>query len=127
MKIGPSYNDTMYFSRNWKLDSCYGPKRYGSNMSIKRYENSMESIQIHHDRCCLLPGKYTLVCMNTKSTYGWGNVTFEIDDKRYCDDFVGYKAMRKISVEGKSRYIIPRNNRLMVIINQFLYHYKCFW
>ena len=54
--------------------------------------------------------------MNTKSTYGWGNVTFEINGKRYCDDFVGYKAMRKISVEGKTRYVVPRNNIKIFII-----------
>ena len=27
----------------------------------------------------------------------------EIGGKRYCDDFVGYKAMRTVYVEGKGR------------------------
>ena len=87
-------NDTVYFDRKWTLGSCYGPK-FGRN-----YKPNETWI----DRCCLPEGQHTLACMNTKSIYGWGNVTFQIDGKRYCDDFVGFKALRKISIKGTNRY-----------------------
>ena len=89
--IGPNKDDTLHFSREWKLESCYGPKlgwKYAPN-------------ETHYDRCCLLVGQYTLTCVNRQSNYGWGNASLEIDGKRYCDDFVGFKAMRRVSVLGK--------------------------
>lgn len=90
MKIGDNKNETDLFSRQWTLGSCHGPKhgwKYLSN-------------ETHHDRCCLTEHQLTLICINEKSKYGWGNVTFEIDGKRYCDDFIGFKALRTISVKG---------------------------
>ena len=84
-------NDKGNFSQEWTLGSCYGPKigfPYGEN-------------EFHYDRCCLQPGRHILACINKKSELGWGNLTFEINRKRYCDDFVGFKAMRTIHVEGK--------------------------
>ena len=82
-------NYTDYFSPEWTLGPCNVRGWVGN-------EN-----HIHFYRCCLLPGHYTLTCMNKKSEFGWGNLTFEIDGKRYCDDFVGFKAMRTILFEGK--------------------------
>ena len=88
-------NDSVHFDREWTLGSCYGPKlelKYSSN-------------EIWYDRCCLPEGQYTLTCRNTKSKYGWGNAKFIVDGKRYCDDFVGFKAMRTISIKGRSLYL----------------------
>ena len=92
--IGKNEKDTLHFSWEWKLESCYGPK-HGFDYSPN---------EIHYDRCCLPPGQYTLTCINRQSKYGWGNAFLEIDGKRYCDDFVGFKAMRKVSVLGKIDY-----------------------
>ena len=92
--IGLNKNDTLHFFREWKLESCYGPK-LGWNYSPN---------EIHYERCCLPPGQYTLSCLNRQSKYGWGNASLEIDGKRYCDDFVGFKAMRTVSVLGKIEY-----------------------
>ena len=86
-------NDTVHFDREWTLGSCYGPK-LGFNYSTN---------ELWYDKCCLPDGQYTLTCKNTRSVYGWGNATFLIDGKRYCDDFVGFKAMRTISVQGIKR------------------------
>ena len=83
-------NGTDYYSPEWTLGSCYGPK-----LTISYDEN-----ELYYDICCLLPGRYTLTCINKKSEFGWGNTKFEINGKRYCDDFVGFKAMRTIIVEG---------------------------
>ena len=82
--------DEWKFLRQWKMEACYGPKN-GWDYSTR---------EIHYDRCCLLPGKYTLTCVNNKTTYGWGDAFLEIAGKRYCDDFIGFKAMRTVSVIG---------------------------
>ena len=94
MNISKNENDTEHFEREWTLGSCFGPK-----MGLKYLSN-----EVWYDRCCLPEGQYTLTCSNTKSKYGWGNAAFEINGKRYCDDFVGFKAMRTISIEGRSLY-----------------------
>ena len=57
------------------------------------------------DTCCLNPGVYTLICENMIGPYGWGNSFIEIAGERYCDDFVGYKALRKVVVTGKNNSI----------------------
>ena len=90
MSIGHNENDTQFFSRQWRMGSCYGPK-HG-----RKYQGT----PIHHDRCCLRPGQYTLTCINKQSIYGWGNIKFEIDGKGYCDDFIGFKSMRTVHVQG---------------------------
>ena len=88
MKMGDNKDDHALFSPEWRMGSCFGPRTaYESNVS-------------YYDRCCLTPGTYTLICKNTKSKYGWGNASFKIDGKRYCDDFFGYKAMRTITIQG---------------------------
>ena len=73
------------------MGSCYGPKN--------RVDYEIRN-EIWYDRCCLPEGRYTLTCKNTKSVYGWGDSTFEINGERYCDDFVGFTAMRSILVKG---------------------------
>ena len=74
------------------MGSCYGPK----------WELDYEKRNKIYDRCCLPEGRYTLTCKNTKSVYGWGDSIFEINGERYCDDFVGFKAMRRISVKCRN-------------------------
>lgn len=81
-----------YFSPEWRMGSCYGPKLGGFSEYVPT--------EVHIDKCCLPPGKYTLNCKNTKSKYGWGNYIFTINGKRYCDDFVGFKAMRIVLIDG---------------------------
>ena len=95
-------NDRGNFYHEWTLGSCYGPK-----LEYEPEDHPYERIipygenEFHYDRCCLQPGRHTLTCINKKSELGWGNVTFKINGKRYCDDFVGFKAMRTILIEGK--------------------------
>ena len=92
VKIGRNNEkDKGYFSPEWTLGSCYGP----------HHEYPYERYPFQSDLCCLSPGRHTLTCINKKSELGWGNVMFKIDEKRYCDDFVGFKAMRTILIEGK--------------------------
>ena len=110
-------NDKGSFSHEWTLGSCYGPKMEEWN-GIK-YEFKIVPYgenELHYDRCCLLPGRHTLTCINKKSEFGWGNVTFEINGKRYCDDFFGFKAMRTILVEGKKYALTIRHHQLFQLI-----------
>ena len=90
MKLGDNKEDNGLFSPEWRIGSCHGPK----------FRWTYSSNETHYDRCCLTPGTYTLICTNSKSKYGWGNAAFKIDGKRYCDDFVGFKAMRTVSIQG---------------------------
>ena len=90
MKMGDNKENNASFSPEWRMGSCFGPKLGWTYLSN----------ETHYDRCCLTPGTYTLICKNTKSKYGWGKADFKIDGKRYCDDFVGLKAMRTVSIKG---------------------------
>ena len=111
MDIGNNTNDNQFFSRQWTMGPCYGPTlftNYSNTISGDYTPN-----EIHYDRCCLPSGKYTLTCINRKSTYGWGNVTFKIDGRKYCDDFIGFKAMETVLVQGKDKK--SKN------INKFIY------
>ena len=54
--------------------------------------------------CCVQPGNYTLTCYNTKSPYGWKNGKITINGQDYCDDFIGYKAMRRVTIKGEIQY-----------------------
>ena len=94
-----------YFNPKWKLDSCYGPKNI-KDQYIFDVEDNSESVKYegnntYVDRCCLSPGVYTLICKNEMGPYGWGNSFVEILGQRYCDDFVGYKGLRRVVVTGK--------------------------
>ena len=92
IEIKVDRDDSVDFLRQWTLGSCSGPTYNGTSIS---------STTTYYDRCCLTPGQYTLTCHNVQSKYGWGNATFEIDGKGYCDDFVGFKAMRTLFVKGR--------------------------
>ena len=90
------------------MGPCEGPSK-----EYKRNENYTSPITIstieytnfvYVERCCLAPGLHTLTCYNEKGPYGWGNGSIEILGQRYCDDFVGFKAMRTVSVLGKIEY-----------------------
>ena len=93
LHIGDQYQE-QHFSLNWEIDYCYGPKN-----SVKYQAN-----KIYLDRCCLSPGVHTLICRNDARFFGWGDSFIEILGQRYCDDFVGYKGLRKVVVEGKFEY-----------------------
>ena len=97
MNVSDYYENNALFSPEWRMGSCYGPKN--PDYLIPKYEPD----EVHYDKCCLPPGTYTLICKNTKSKYGWGDSKFEINGKRYCDDFFGFKAMRKVLIEGNRK------------------------
>ena len=73
--------------------------------SVNEYFDNSKYIE----RCCLQPGSYTLVCENNVlirrndrevEYVGWYGSFIEIQGQKYCDDFVGHKAMRRVEVRG---------------------------
>lgn len=88
-------------SLKWKLGPCYGPNDLGEDMKTKWEYNTENSKMIYIDRCCLKPGIYTLICENDNGPVGWGNSFIEIFDQRYCNDFIGHKGLRRVTVAGK--------------------------
>ena len=94
-EIGAHEDENLYFKRKWKMGSCRGPsKEYTRNANYTSNTTYVE-------RCCLAPGMHILTCLNEIGPYGWGNGYIEILGQRYCDDFVGFRAMRKVSLLGK--------------------------
>ena len=94
MNVSGSNECNTLFSPEWRIGSCFGPGNI--EFSIPKYQPN----ELHFIRCCLPPGTYTLICKNTKSKYGWGSSKFTINGKRFCDDFVGFKALRTVLIEG---------------------------
>ena len=69
---------------------------FGNCSSVGRYEDNKQYLH----RCCMKPGKYSLTCTNINEAHGWKKGYIEIQGHRYCDDFMGYKSMRRISISG---------------------------
>ena len=60
------------------------------------YENHKKHIQ----RCCLEPGQQTLTCINIRYPFGWDDGYIEIQGHRYCNDFMSYKIIQRITIKG---------------------------
>ena len=73
---------------DWTLGSCGKTQEYADYNVY--YEKS----------CCVRPGNYTLACYNTKLPYGWKKGKITINGQDYCDDFMGYKALRRVTIIG---------------------------
>ena len=73
---------------HWTLGTCSASLQY-TNFKTMKEKN-----------CCLAPGNHTLTCYNTQQPHGWKKGFIVINGKRYCDDFIGYKAMRRIIIDG---------------------------
>ena len=82
----------------------FGPKRlrwrFGpceSGNDDRKYQSTGK----YKERCCLMSGEHVLSCYNSDDSLGWKHVQIRIDGHSYCDDFISYKAMRKILIEGR--------------------------
>ena len=71
----------------------------------------MDFIYSKYERCCITPGYHILTCHNEKGPFGWGKSSIEIQGQRYCDDFVGFEAMRKVLVLDECKYRNLKNHR----------------
>ena len=73
----------------WSLGAC---------SNSKEYTNDKEFVE---EGCYLSPGKHTLNRYNIKQPYGWKKGFIVINGHRFCDDFMGYKALRHIFISSK--------------------------
>ena len=69
---------------------------FGPCSNAHKYEDFTQYVE----RCCLLKGQYTLTCINTGRPEGWKRGFIEIQGHRYCDDFMSFKEMHQIDIEG---------------------------
>ena len=73
---------------DWMLGPC------------SRAQNYVDDYTVYVERCCIAPGIHTLTCVNKAKGEGWKNGYIEIQGHRYCDDFMSYRAMRKVEILG---------------------------
>ena len=73
---------------HWTLGTCSPSFEYTNGKVFKEKD------------CCLAAGNHTLTCYNTRQPHGWKKGFIVINGERYCDDFIGYKAMRRIIIKG---------------------------
>ena len=75
-------------NRRWTLGHCSSAEMYIKDAQFT-------------ETCCLPPGNHTLTCDTQEQARGWKSAYLEIEGHTYCDDFISYKALRKVEIEGK--------------------------
>ena len=61
------------------------------------------------EKCCISPGNHTLTCYADKQPDGWKQGYIEILDRRYCDNFIGFKTMNRVEIKSNKSNIIYYN------------------
>ena len=85
---------------SWNLGTC--------SKSAKGLSNTAPALDYHpyditNQRCCLAPKIYDLTCRDSNDIPdGWNGGSLEILGHRYCDDFVGSTAKRKVEISSMS-------------------------
>ena len=103
----------------WQLGPC------SSLNSI--YEDTIAEYHfpaLYTERCCLNPGRHTLLCHSKPAAQGWKDEYILIDGHRYCDNFIGYESFQKIFVTGvvlKNLIILTPIFYLIVVITRLYY------
>ena len=92
-KISKDFKDDKYnwMDIGWSIGSCSNAVKY----QLRRQLDHVT----YTERCCLEPGQYTITCFN-KRPEGWNGGSLELLGHQYCNDFVGFKAMRHLEVSG---------------------------
>ena len=88
----------MCFDIKVTIEEAYDHKitwRVGSCSSSYRYREKIEYLE----RCCLHPGDYIISCHNERNE-GWNKAHLDILGHQYCDNFLGYEAMRRVTIPG---------------------------
>ena len=83
--------DQGYTDISWSIGSC---------KSGLRYQVETSHAKTYSERCCLSPGEYNLQC-HSNYPAGWNGLYMEIQGNRYCNDFMGHTALRKIHIKRK--------------------------
>ena len=96
--VGEAQDETSNLEREnvtmrWKLGTC-------TSLNSIQTGATYQYPALYTERCCLEPGRYTLVCYNSPPSQGWNDAYLTINGRRYCDDFISYKSFQKILVTG---------------------------
>ena len=73
---------------SWNIGSC-------SNTTY--IYNVDAGSEVNVDRCCIKKGDYILSC-KSNNQHSWKQGYLEIQGRRYCNDFVGYRALRRVKI-----------------------------
>ena len=68
---------------------------FGNCLSTLEYSGA----GTYSEKCCLPRGSHIMSCLSYKSS-GWAGNFISFLGHRFCDDHVGYKAMRKVDAFG---------------------------
>ena len=111
-------SDTNYTCLDVQVVTMYDGHQLKWNLGNCSNEYEVYKDYTTYDRiCCLEPGKYTLICKNTKKPQGWKKGLIEILGHRYCDDFMSYKAMRSLQIPGRIQFLKARKYYSMNLIS----------
>ena len=98
MKVSTEQYDDL----EWQIGPCYNNGTWYLDKNIENYKKFEKYIE----RCCITPGQHTLTCINKQKPFGWGMGYIEIQGHRYCDDFMSYRLMQKITIDSMNNMII---------------------
>ena len=74
-------------------------ERYGWELGSCSFKRAYVTDQSYTEVCCLPRVEHTLTC-NSFDGVAWAKIFLLINGHRFCDDFTGYKAMRRINILG---------------------------
>ena len=101
---------------SWRIGHC------NSGM----YADSLRGPFINTYRCCLTPGKHVLTC-EARGQFHWRQGYVLLQGRKYCQDFIGFKALRRITIFCKQTFYVQSNNRIEVNIIQSKTFKDQFW
>ena len=114
--------DTSIAGIKWRLDSCIGPfedvieQNPSIHSLLRRNEISRGHELMLTTRCCVDPKQTTLTCevqSISQKVKGWRDNFLEVRGRRYCHDFIGYRAMRKLIMNKPSLDLITQTTDAM--------------
>ena len=85
---------------SWRIGHC----------SSREYKDSLSREIINTYRCCLAPGEHILTC-EASGQFHWRQSYVLIQGRKYCNDFIGFKALRRITIFRKKKFYVLSNNR----------------
>ena len=112
--------NALYRSIKWELGGCVPTADFRSTKIGPTYFNSFvtsiptfrRNINYHKknsliERCCLEELENDLSCevLDVFARHeGWGDGHIEIQGNPYCNDFIGYRSMRKVLIKSNIKF-----------------------
>ena len=96
----------MYRSIKWGFGGC----RVSFTKTFLKshdYKGKFKTLHALTERCCTEEVENLLSCEVSHlyaDQQGWADNYLEIQGHQYCNDFIGYMAIRKVTIQGKKRF-----------------------